>query len=208
MTTGDLFASEPPRNLLPLDGEALLLRDVMPISDADRAFDRLVSGIVWQQEIAKMMGREIAVPRLTAWYGDVAYRYSGVYHPASPFPKIIVPLRQLAEDKAGATFNTVLLNHYRDGRDSVSWHADDEDVLGENPVIASLSFGEERRFHFRHKETGDRVSVDLPHNSLLIMRGATQHHWHHQIPKTVRQIGPRVNLTFRHTVPEGGIRNR
>lgn len=206
--TGDLFANEPPHNLLPFDGEALLLREVMAASDADRAFERLLSGIVWQQEIAKLMGREIAVPRLTAWYGDVAYRYSGVYHPASPFPKIVAPLRELAEEKSGASFNTVLLNHYRDGRDSVSWHADDEDVLGENPVIASLSFGEERRFHFRHKKTGDRVSVDLPHNSLLIMRGATQHHWLHQIPKTARQIRPRINLTFRHTAPENKVRGR
>ncbi|MEQ9347609.1 MAG: alpha-ketoglutarate-dependent dioxygenase AlkB [Thalassospira sp.] len=202
--TGDLFANEPPRNLLPFDGDVLLLRDIMAPDDADRTFSRLKSGIVWQQEIARIHGKEIAVPRLTAWYGEVAYRYSGVYHPAAPFPSIIAPLRSLAEELSGAgvSFNTVLLNQYRDGRDSVSWHADDEDVLGENPVIASLSFGEERRFHLRHKKTGDRISIDLPHNSALIMSGATQHFWLHQLPKTARQVGPRINLTFRKTQSE------
>jgi alkylated DNA repair dioxygenase AlkB len=197
--TGDLFANEPPRNLLPFDGKVLLLRDIMEPNDADRTFARLKSGVVWQQEIAKIHGKEIPVPRLTAWFGEVAYRYSGVYHPAAPFPSVVAPLRSLAEQLADASFNTVLLNQYRDGRDSVSWHADDEEVLGENPVIASLSFGEERRFHFRHKTTGDRISVDLPHNSALIMSGETQHCWLHQIPKTARQVGPRINLTFRKT---------
>ncbi|BDW87516.1 MAG: alpha-ketoglutarate-dependent dioxygenase AlkB [Thalassospira sp.] len=200
--TGDLFANEPPRNLLPFDGEVLLLRDIMDVDEADKTFARLQSNIVWQQEIAKLHGKEIPVPRLTAWYGEVAYRYSGVYHPASPFPSIVAPLRSLAEELAGASFNTVLLNQYRDGRDSVSWHADDEEVLGENPVIASLTFGQERRFHFRHKKTGDRLSIDLPHNSALIMSGPTQHCWLHQLPKTARQVGPRINLTFRNTRPE------
>ncbi|MEE3045884.1 MAG: alpha-ketoglutarate-dependent dioxygenase AlkB [Pseudomonadota bacterium] len=200
--TGDLFANEPPRNLLPFDGEVLLLREIMTPDDADRAFARLKTGIVWQQEIAKIHGKEIPVPRLTAWFGEVAYRYSGVYHPAAPFPSVVAPLRKLAEDLSGAPFNTVLLNYYRDGRDSVSWHADDEDVLGDNPVIASLSFGEERRFHFRHKKTGDRISIDLPHNSALIMAGETQHCWLHQIPKTARQVNGRINLTFRNTQPE------
>ncbi len=200
--TGDLFANEPPRNLLPFDGEVLLLREIMASDAADRVLSRLKSGIVWQQEVARIHGKEIPVPRLTAWYGEVAYRYSGVYHPAAPFPSVISQLRKLAEDISGAAFNTVLLNYYRDGRDSVSWHADDEDVLGENPVIASLSFGEERRFHLRHKKTGDRISIDLPHNSALIMAGKTQHCWLHQIPKTARQVKGRINLTFRNTQPE------
>ena len=200
--TGDLFANEPPRNLLPFDGEVLLLRDIMDHDSADRSFIRLKSGIDRQQEIAKIHGKEIPVPRLTAWYGEVAYRYSGVYHPASPFPSVVAPLRKLAEDLSSASFNTVLLNQYRDGRDSVSWHADDEEVLGDNPTIASLTFGEERRFHFRHKKSGDRISIDLPHNSALIMSGATQHCWVHQLPKTAKQVGPRINLTFRYTRPE------
>ena len=200
--TGDLFANEPPRNLLPFDGKVLLLRDIMAPDDADRTFERLQTTIVWQQEIAKIHGKEIPVPRLTAWYGEVAYRYSGVYHPAAPFPSVVSPLRNLAEELAGSTFNTVLLNQYRDGRDSVSWHADDEDVLGENPVIASLTFGAERRFHLRHKKTGERISIDLPHNSALIMSGETQQCWVHQLPKTARQVGPRINLTFRKTGPE------
>ncbi|MCC9624640.1 alpha-ketoglutarate-dependent dioxygenase AlkB [Thalassospira sp. MA62] len=199
---GDLFANEPPRNLLPFDGNVLLLRDIMDEDAADKTFRRLLSGIYWKQETAKIVGKEITVPRLTAWYGDVAYRYSGVYHPATPFPPIVAPLRTLAENLAGCAFNTVLLNQYRDGRDSVSWHADDEEVLGQNPTIASLSFGEERRFHFRHKTTGDRISIDLPHNSALIMADETQHCWVHQVPKTARHVGPRINLTFRQTCPE------
>ncbi|WP_083607440.1 alpha-ketoglutarate-dependent dioxygenase AlkB [Thalassospira sp. TSL5-1] len=198
----DLFADQPPQNMLPCDGDARLYRDVLPIDEADRIFERLHMALNWQQETAHIMGRDIAVPRLTSWYGEVAYRYSGVYHPAAPFPKILLPLRKLAEEHAGQSFNTVLLNLYRDGRDSVSWHADDEDVLGDNPVIASLSFGGERRFHMRHNQSGERVSIDLPHNSLLIMGGAMQHYWQHQIPKTARPVEPRINLTFRKTVAE------
>ncbi len=198
----DLFADQPPQNMLPGDGDARLYRDILPTDEADRIFERLHMALNWQQETAHIMGRDIAVPRLTCWYGEVAYRYSGVYHPAAPFPKILLPLRLLAEQYAGQGFNTVLLNLYRDGRDSVSWHADDEDVLGENPVIASLSFGGERRFHMRHNQTGERVSIDLPHNSLLIMGGAMQHHWQHQIPKTARPVEPRINLTFRKTVAD------
>lgn len=205
---GDLFANEPPRNLLPFDGQVLLLREIMPARDADQTFDRLKSGIVWQQETARIAGKEIPVPRLTAWYGEVAYRYSGVYHPASPFPPVVTSLRLLAEELSGASFNTVLMNLYRDGRDSVSWHADDEEVLGENPVIASLSFGAERRFHLRHKISGERISIDLPHNSALIMSGETQHCWLHQVPKTARQVGSRINLTFRNTRPEARSSHR
>lgn len=198
----DLFADQPPQNMLPRDGDARLYRDVLPANEADRIFERLHMALNWQQETAHIMGRDIAVPRLTAWYGEVAYRYSGVYHPAAPFPKILMPLRKLAEEHAGQGFNTVLLNLYRDGRDSVSWHADDEEVLGQNPVIASLSFGGERRFHMRHTQSGERVSIDLPHNSLLVMGGTMQHHWQHQIPKTARPVEPRINLTFRKTVAE------
>lgn len=198
----DLFADQPPQNMLPCDGDARLYRDVLRTDEADRIFERLHMALNWQQETAHIMGRDIAVPRLTSWYGEVAYRYSGVYHPAAPFPKILLPLRKLAEEHAGQSFNTVLLNLYRDGRDSVSWHADDEDVLGDNPVIASLSFGGERRFHMRHNQSGERVSIDLPHNSLLVMGGTMQHHWQHQIPKTARPVEPRINLTFRKTVAE------
>ena len=94
-------------------------------------------------------------------------------------------------------FNSVLINLYRDGRDSVSWHADDEPVLGRNPVIASISLGAVRRFRFRHRASGETVSVDLPHGSCLVMRAETQHHWVHMLPKTARPVGPRINLTFR-----------
>ncbi|MDP2699526.1 alpha-ketoglutarate-dependent dioxygenase AlkB [Thalassospira sp.] len=198
----DLFASLPPQNILPRDGTAFLYCDVLPDDEADRVFERLQSRIIWQQETARMMGRDIAVPRLTAWFGDVAYRYSGVYHPAAPFPEILLPLKSRAEEKAGVAFNTVLLNRYRDGRDSVSWHADDEAVLGINPVIASLSFGAPRRFHFKHRASGERIDVDLPHNSMLVMAGETQHCWIHQIPKTARPVGQRINLTFRQTRAE------
>jgi alkylated DNA repair dioxygenase AlkB len=218
--TRDLFADQPAENILPCDGQAWLHREILPTAEADRMFDRLRNNVTWQQETAHIMGRSVSVPRLTAWFGDVAYRYSGVYHPASPMPMLVDDLRKLAEDTAtgdvferdapggeskageGVRFNTVLLNLYRDGRDSVSWHADDEEVLGVNPVIASLSFGGERRFHFRHKKNGERVSIDLPHNSALVMAGPTQHHWVHQVPKTARAVDPRINLTFRLTRPE------
>jgi len=189
------------RPLLPRDGEAFLVAHAMPPAAADRLFAKLLEAVAWRAETALVMGRRIALPRLTAWYGEAGYTYSGIRNAPAPWLPELLAVKAVAERCAGAGFNAVLCNLYRDGRDSVSWHADDEPAMG--PLIASVSLGAVRRFQLRHRaERGLRVALDLPHGSCLVMAGATQRHWLHQLPKTARPVGPRINLTFRLCRPE------
>jgi alkylated DNA repair dioxygenase AlkB len=187
----------PPPNLLPRDGIVRLYEAAIPEAEAGRLFDELMAAISWRREIATLMGRRVPIPRLTAWHGEAGYVYSGIRMTPMPWNPPLLEIKAVAERCAGQAFNSVLLNLYRDGRDSVSWHADNEPGLGENPVIASVSLGAVRRFQMRHRGATDRVAFDLPHGSCLVMAGATQHHWLHQVPKTARPVGPRINLTFR-----------
>lgn len=183
-------------NLAPCDGILKLVTDAVPAPE--RVLDRLLADIDWRQDEAWIMGRRVALPRLTAWYGDAGYRYSGVDNPPRPWLGLLLELKGTAEALAGSPFNSVLLNLYRDGRDSMGWHSDDERSLGSDPVIASLSFGATRRFRLKHKRHPDLViALDLPPASCLIMAGALQHHWRHALPKTAKLVEPRVNLTFR-----------
>jgi alkylated DNA repair dioxygenase AlkB len=182
-------------SLLPRDGIAFLVPGA--VGDADRLMAALRRDIAWRQDEATVMGRRIPIPRLQAWHGDGQYVYSGIRLEPSPWTPDLLILKGVAEDIAGESFNSVLINLYRDGRDSVAWHADDEPSLGRDPVIASLSLGAVRRFQLQHKTTGLRIDLDLPHGSCLVMAGPTQHHWRHQIPKTRRPVDPRINLTFR-----------
>jgi alkylated DNA repair dioxygenase AlkB len=184
-------------NLLPCDGAVFLYPDALPQAAADHLFAELRGAIEWRQEVASLMGRRVAIPRLTAWHGAAGYVYSGIRMTPAPWTPPLLELKALAEALAGQPFDSVLLNLYRDGRDSVSWHADNEPGLGRDPVIASLSLGAVRRFQLRHRRGPERLTLDLPHGSCLIMAGATQHHWLHQLPKTARPVGPRINLTFR-----------
>ena len=153
-----------------------------------------------------MYGREVASPRLTAWFGDprAAYAYSGVEHEPIAWTPTLADLRSRVEHAADVSFNSVLLNLYRDGMDSVAWHSDDEPELGRRPVIASLSLGAARVFQLKHKHRPDvdRVDIDLPHGSLLTMAGDCQRCWKHQIPKRrgADRPGPRINLTFRRVL--------
>lgn len=167
------------------------------VFDADRLMAALMRDIAWRQDEATVMGRRLPIPRLQAWHGDGEYVYSGLRLAPERWTPDLLVLKGIAEEIAGESFNSVLINLYRDGRDSVAWHADDEPSLGHNPVIASISLGAVRRFQLKHKVTGERIDLDLPHGSCLVMAGTTQHHWRHQIPKTRRPIGPRINLTFR-----------
>jgi alkylated DNA repair dioxygenase AlkB len=150
-----------------------------------------------------MFGREVTAPRLTAWFGDphASYVYSGVRHDPVPWTPTLADLRARVERATEHAFNSVLLNFYRDGEDSVSWHSDDEPELGAQPVIASLSLGATRVFQLKHKRRADlaRVDIELSHGSLLLMSGNCQSHWKHQIPKRRGRTrpGPRINLTFR-----------
>ena len=184
-------------NLLPRDGEVVCFERALSTADADRLLESLTSSVAWRQEEARIMGRRLPIPRLTAWHGEAGYVYSGIAMKPAPWTPTLLELKRCAERHAGQAFNSVLLNLYRNGRDSVSWHADNEPGLGRNPVIASLSLGATRRFQLKDRRSGERVALDLHHGSCLIMAGTTQHHWLHQVPKTARPIGPRINLTFR-----------
>ena len=141
-------------------------------------------------------------PRLTAWYADagLTYRYSGVTHHALEWTPTLQEIRRDAEATAHASFNSVLLNFYRDGQDSIGYHADDEPELGVNPVIASISLGSVRQFVLKHKKSGEKLKFDLAPGTLLIMGGTCQHHWVHALPKTKSLVGERINLTFRNIV--------
>ncbi len=171
---------------------------------AGECFQILRRELAWKQEHYTVYGRRVAAPRLTAWYGDAgaSYRYSGVDHQPLPWHPLLLDLKQLVEQHCGTPFNAVLANRYRDGRDSMGWHADDEPELGRDPVIASLSLGATRLFKLRPKGKKNREGLDipLPAGSLLLMAGALQHHWQHSLPKTRRPVGERINLTFRQVL--------
>lgn len=162
---------------------------------------QLLEQTPWQQESITLYGKTHLQPRLLAWHGapGAVYRYSGKTYQPQPWTDLLLQLREKMSELAGASFNSVLLNYYRDQRDSMGLHADDEPELGPQPIIASLSLGEKRVLYFRHKR--DRatkgIDVPLPSGSVLIMRGPTQDNWKHGIRKLTRQCGPRVNLTFR-----------
>ncbi|MBI6118473.1 alpha-ketoglutarate-dependent dioxygenase AlkB family protein [Salegentibacter maritimus] len=167
---------------------------------ANLLFQKLVNEIRWQQQNIKLFGKEIPQPRLTAFYAEkgISYTYSGLQLNPTDFSAELWELKQKTEMLSGFSFNTCLANLYRDGSDSMGWHADDEKVLGKNPVIASISFGGIRRFQLKHKTNKDlKESIDLNHGSLLIMKGRMQHFWKHQLPKTKKEVLPRINLTFR-----------
>lgn len=195
-----------PRSGEPLkidDGRLVLFNDVVPRTESESLFNQLNDDIDWQQETLFLFGRNIATPRLTAWYGDASYTYSGIAHPPRAWLPVLAELRASVEHITAAQYNTVLLNLYRDGSDSMSWHSDDEPELGTNPTIASLNFGATRRFRFRHKKDYKKsVAVDLQDASLLLMAGPIQHHWQHALPKSKKRMGPRINLTFRYIHPE------
>lgn len=190
----------------PIEGPGLdvsLVRGALSPTDADAAFAELRATVPWRQEHLRMFGELVAVPRLEAWIADdgLDYTYSGIVHRACPWTPTLARLRDVVGSLAGADLNSVLCNLYRDGRDSVDWHADDEAEFGRRPVIASLSLGATRRFDLRRvDDPSTRVDLDLHHGDLLVMRGTTQELWRHRVPRTKRRVGERINLTFRRVV--------
>jgi alkylated DNA repair dioxygenase AlkB len=174
--------------------------DFIPEDVRCQIFEMLLNRVAWSQEKIKYFGKLVNIPRLTAWYGDkdISYTYSGLKVEALPWLPILSRIKGKIESLHGDKLNCVLLNLYRNQNDSVAWHSDDEPELGEEPVIASISFGEDRIFQFRHKLDKKLVyKLPLADGSLLIMRGSTQKYWQHQIPKTTRKLGIRINLTYR-----------
>lgn len=184
------------------DGECVLYREIFSADERDALFQTLSRDISWERHVITLYGRPVAVPRLSAWYGDpgAVYRYSGIRLEPLPWTPPLQAIKDKVETLAAARFNSALLNLYRDGQDSVGWHSDDESELGRDPVIASVSFGATRRFILRHKKRRLQWDMELANGSVLIMAGATQHHWRHQLPKTRQPVGPRINLTFRWVV--------
>ena len=196
-----LFDSESEPLFLALpDADIIYYPEFYDSSAADLLFTALEKDILWQQDHIKIFGKIHPQPRLTALYGDEGkyYSYSNIKMQPHPWNLLLQKIKSEVEKVAETHFSTVLLNYYRDGKDSNGWHADNEKELGLNPVIASLSFGAERVFQLKHNsDKGQKQNIVLQHGSLLLMKGITQHFWKHQIPKTAKPIGPRINLTFR-----------
>ena len=177
-----------------------LIESFLSPNESNKAMDSLINTVQWQQDYIKMYGKQIPLPRLTAWYGDSGreYSYSGIPMKPHPWNDELLKIKNLIEAECESKFSSVLLNLYRDGSDSVSWHQDDEKELGQNPTIASLSLGEARKFQLKHiHDENLKEALNLTNGSLLVMKGETQHFWKHQIPKTKKKIGQRLNLTFR-----------
>lgn len=186
--------------IIDTDGLVILYGNFLTLKESDRLFKELYKSINWRQEEIKIFGKIRPIPRLTAWYADEgkSYTYSGIKHHAQPWNPTLKSIKSQVEDIAEVTFNSVLINLYRDGKDGMSWHSDDEPELGKNPIIASVSLGGTRRFSGRHKiHKNLKFNIDLTGGSLLLMKGETQHFWQHQIPKTSQVVEPRINLTFR-----------
>ena len=182
------------------DGDLRYAPDFLAPTEADLFMQQLLDGIAWQQHHVVIFGRQLPAPRLSAWHGspEAHYAYSGLALAPRPWTAPLLDLKTRIETAADCSLNSVLLNQYRNGRDSMGWHSDDEPELGTNPTVASLSLGGTRRFLLRHKRR-DHPSVEIPlgHGALLIMRGPTQTYWQHQVPKTRRPCTLRLNLTFR-----------
>ena len=191
--------------ILPSDGSAILYPEFLSNDEADTFLQELATANTWERQELMMFGKLVIEPRLSSWHSSgQTYTYSGRPRIAQPWSPTLQSLREKSETHTQHSFNGVLLNLYRDGRDYMGWHSDDELVNGPEPLIASISLGAERRFDMRHRETGETVSAMLNHGSLLVMSGLSQKCWKHRIPKMPRSTDPRVNLTFRRLLPECG----
>ncbi len=191
---------DPGENLLPADGEVYLYPALFSAAACETIYQQLIDTISWKQEPIMIAGRSIMQPRLTAWYGDTdkPYSYSGITMYPHGWTALLQSIRERVEQTAGHGFSSALLNYYRDGKDSMGWHRDNEKELGPNPVIASLSFGATRIFHLKHIADKKLVrKIPLTTGSLLLMKGSTQYHWLHSIPKVSDLRGGRINITFR-----------
>jgi alkylated DNA repair dioxygenase AlkB len=179
--------------------ELILIKGFYNQIESDAIFTNLLNCLDWQEEDIFIFSKWVKVPRLMCWYGDpdAYYEYSGVNHQPKPWTLELQNIREKVQQYCQCTFNSVLANLYRDGGDSMGCHADDEKELGINPVIASLSLGEERLFKLHHKKSKQTLNIHLQHGDLLVMGGTCQQYWLHSVPKTKALKKPRINLTFR-----------
>lgn len=197
----DLFTPNPDKtyNWLPQDGIVNYYGLILTKQDADFYYKQLLESIDWKNDEAIIFGKKIITQRKVAWYGDkpFSYTYSKTTKHALPWTKVLLKLKQLVEKESGETYNSCLLNLYHNGNEGMAYHSDGEKDLKHNGAIGSLSFGTERKFSFKHKETKQRIDIMLQHGSLLVMKGTTQAHWLHRLPPTKKVKTPRINLTFR-----------
>lgn len=204
----DLLAGTGLEQLPMVDADISLCRQL----DLGQAYNsllrQLIDSIAWRQEQITVYGKSHLQPRLSAWHGELSYSYSGITMKPLPWTQTLMRIKECVEDLLAYEFNSVLLNLYRDHNDSMGMHSDNERELGERPMIASLSLGEERTFLLKHKTRKDlkTIKLPLPTGSLLLMKGSTQTHWNHGIAKEKRPCGPRVNLTFRRILQETRVR--
>lgn len=198
----DLFNPDTTTNLLPYDGVVNYYGIVLKQNAAQDYFKKILHNANWKNDEVVLFGKHIITNRKVAWYGDTSfeYAYSNTTKKATTWSAELLELKGLVEQISGETFNSCLLNLYHNGREGMGWHSDDEKSLGEHSVIASLSFGAERKFSFKHKKTKLSVSKVLESGSLLIMKGETQKNWLHSLPKTTKVSSPRINLTFRKII--------
>lgn len=197
-----MFGEMPPKDgelVIIKNGEYIYFPNFLVKDTANDFLEAFKNTIEWKQESMNMYGKQVLFPRLTAWYGDndKPYSFSGIKLNPHPWTKELLKIKELIVPICEVEFNSVLLNLYRDGNDSISWHTDAEKELGENPLIASVNFGAERKFQIRHNETHEMHEFVLKNGSLLIMKGELQHFWKHQVPKQKGTIKERINLTFR-----------
>ena len=194
--------ADPKHNHLPYEGTVQYYGKVMQKLVADDYFEKLMQNIAWENDQAIILGRQITTKRKVAWYGDQGYEYtySNVNRYALPWTVELLELRQRVQQLTGERFNSCLLNLYHTGEEGMAWHSDDETDLKKNSAIASLSFGAERKFAFKHKQSKEKVELYLEHGSLLVMKDTTQSHWLHRLPPTKKVTTARINLTFRTIV--------
>lgn len=191
-------------NLLPKDGVVNYFGKLFSLKQANEYFNLLMNGIEWKNDEAVMFGKHIITKRKVAWFADkeYSYTYSNITKQASKWTDTLLELKKIVEEKTGTSYNSCLLNLYHDGNEGMAWHSDDEKTLGKNSAIASLTFGAERKFSFKHKQSKETVSVILEHGSMLVMKDATQTNWLHRLPPTTKIRGARINLTFRTMIVE------
>ncbi|MGN0021397.1 MAG: alpha-ketoglutarate-dependent dioxygenase AlkB family protein [Sphingobacterium hotanense] len=197
--------ADPNKNWLPYDGTVNYFGVI--IDDTAAFYQSLMQDIAWKNDEAIIFGKHILTKRKVAWYGDTAfeYTYSGILKRALPWNETLLRLKEIVEQVSGETFNSCLLNLYHDGSEGMAWHSDGEKDLKKNGAIASLTFGAERKFSFKHKESKEKVDLLLEDGSLLIMKDTTQTHWLHRLPPTKATHSPRINLTFRTIDEESRI---
>ncbi len=201
MTLFDI-PSDPTKNLLPQDGEVYYYGRIFDQKASSQILSSLMTGIEWKHDESVILGKHIITKRKVAWYGDqdFSYTYSNTTKQALPWTKQLLTLKGIVEEKTKEIFNSCLMNLYHSGEEGVSWHSDGEKALKKHGAIASLSFGAERKFSFKHKDTKERLDILLEHGGLLIMTGLCQTHWLHCIPKSKKITAPRISLTFRTIV--------